>query len=82
MANLPDIRVTLEILPSNINHMPPAKFLASLDLDQICLFLDEHYFGQTDLKNSNLPSSLILTTTAHFLGSPSGVKVMAPVIPG
>jgi hypothetical protein len=28
--------------PRNINHMPAVKFLARLDLDQICLFLDGH----------------------------------------
>jgi glycosyltransferase involved in cell wall biosynthesis len=28
--------------PRNINHMPPVKFLASLDLEQIWLFLDGH----------------------------------------
>jgi hypothetical protein len=27
--------------PRNINHMPAAKFFARLDLDPICLFLDE-----------------------------------------
>ncbi len=29
--------------PRNINHMPAVKFFARLDLDQIFLFLDEHY---------------------------------------
>jgi flagellar biosynthesis protein FlhB len=28
--------------PLHYNHMPVVKFFASLDLDQICLFLDEH----------------------------------------
>ena len=28
--------------PRNIKYMPVVKFLASLDLDQIRLFLDEH----------------------------------------
>jgi hypothetical protein len=26
--------------------MPAAKFFARLDLDQICLFLDEHYLAE------------------------------------
>jgi len=28
--------------PQNINQMPAAKFYARLDLEQICLILDEH----------------------------------------
>ena len=30
--------------------MPPVKFYACLDLDQICLFLDGHKFGNVDYK--------------------------------
>jgi hypothetical protein len=28
--------------PRNINHMPPVKFSARLDLEQIILFVDGH----------------------------------------
>jgi hypothetical protein len=28
--------------PRNINHMPPVKFFARLDLDQIFRFFDGH----------------------------------------
>jgi len=47
MVNLSDIGVMLDLVlqdqvyPRNIKHMPAVKFLASLDLDQIILFLDE-----------------------------------------
>jgi len=47
MANLLDICVTRKILSSeesedpDIKHMPVVKFFASLDLKQICLFLDD-----------------------------------------
>ena len=37
--------------------------------------------GQTDLWKANSPLSVILTTTAHLMGSPSSVKVILPVIP-
>ena len=32
--------------PRNINHMPAVKFLARLNLDQICLFLAGHYINR------------------------------------
>jgi hypothetical protein len=31
-----------KFIPRNINHMPADEFYARLDLNQICLFLDEH----------------------------------------
>ena len=31
--------------PRNINYMPAVKFIARLNLDPICLFLDRHYLA-------------------------------------
>jgi len=39
---LPDILLFENFSPRNINNMPAGKIFESLDLDQICLFLDEH----------------------------------------
>jgi hypothetical protein len=40
MTNLPISALREKWSPRNINHMPAIQFLARLDLDQICRFLD------------------------------------------
>ena len=43
MANSLDIGVALENLMLGIsNHIPVIKFSVSLELEQICLFVEEH----------------------------------------
>src|SRR5690606_4185655 len=39
------------------------------------------YSGQTDSVYSDCPSGLILTTTAHLMGSPCSSNFMEPVMP-
>ena len=72
-----------ELLPACDDLNPAHSHILKLRIRDSELTLSQSCrpYGQADLKNSNSPFWLILTTTAHFTGSPRALKVIFPVIP-